>query len=176
MSNDTENNSQEQAAATQLIAGVQQYFIPGNVTVTVAGVVITPTAMTAALQSRVSTINASITAKAALSNAVAAEATTKATTKAIVSAIKQLALIMYANQPEVLTVFGIAPRKVPTPATSAELAERAAKAKATRIARNTMGPKQKAKVKGVVPVPIASAAVTVSGAPSTGATGTGSKQ
>ena len=163
-----QNMKKEEAADTKLTAGVTQYFGPGNVTLTVAGVVMTPAAVEAAIQSRVTSANAVTTAKAAFIKAAADRKALLASTQSVVSAVRQIALIMYANQPDVLTFFGLAPRKAPVPLTLAEKAERAAKGAATRLARGTMGPKAKAKVKGVVPT--ATAASTTSGASAGAAT------
>jgi len=168
-----QTQSQEQAADTKLAAGVTQYFAPASVTITIAGVAMTPAQVTAAIQSRVASINARATAKVALAKAVTDNDALMTSTQPVVSAVKQIALIMYANQPEVLTVFGLAPRKVPAPLTVAEKAERAAKAAATRLARNTMGPKAKAKVKGIVGAAASTTTVTAAGAvvPPVGSTG-----
>jgi len=167
--------STEEAADTKLAAGVQTYFAPANVTITVAGAVVTPAEMAAAIQSRLKATATAMTSHTAMKQAVAARETTMASTQSLVDAIKQVALIMYANQPDVLTVFGIAPRKVPAPLTAAQLAERAVKAAATRKARGTMGPKQKAKVTGTgtgtpVAAPSASPSPTASAAPTPAAT------
>ncbi len=158
------NTAQERAADAKLAAGVTQFFVPGNVTLTVAGVVVTPAQVVAALQNRVSAIDATTTAKAALAKSYADGKTLRTTTQPIVNAVKQIALIMYANAPDTLTVFGLVPRKARAPLTLAEKAERAAKAKATRLARNTMGPKAKAKVKGTVTPAAATASTTAPGA------------
>jgi hypothetical protein len=50
-----------------------------------------------------------------------------------------------------LSKYAIAPDKEPAPLTLEQKTERAAKAKATRAARHTMGPKQKKAIKGEVP-------------------------
>jgi hypothetical protein len=50
-----------------------------------------------------------------------------------------------------LETVGIAPDKVPAPLTAAQKVTRAQKAAATRKARGTLGPKQKAKITGAVP-------------------------
>lgn len=52
-----------------------------------------------------------------------------------------------------LLAFGITPDQEPAPLTVEQKLARAAKAKATRAARHTMGPKQKAAIKGQVPPP-----------------------
>jgi len=160
---------------TKLAAGVTQYFTPASVTVTVAGVTLSSPQIEAAIQSRVTARNATTTAKSALSKAVSDCDATLASTRPIIAAVRQIALIMYANQPAVLTTFGLAPRKVPAPLTLEEKAARAAKAKATRVARNTMGPKAKAKVKGAATAstPVASGAAAGAAVPITpSATGT----
>jgi hypothetical protein len=50
-----------------------------------------------------------------------------------------------------LKQFGIEPEKAPAPATTEQKVERVAKAKATRIARHTLGKKAKSKIKGTPP-------------------------
>ena len=55
----------------------------------------------------------------------------------------------FSRSPDVLAVFGLAPRKTTTP-TVQVLAAAAAKREATRKARNTMGSKQRKAVKGAV--------------------------
>jgi hypothetical protein len=153
------NQTLEVASDTKLATGVQNYFVPGNVSVIVAGVTLTSAQMGAAIQSRVAAMNASKTARAASQKAVNDTKATLESTQSIVDAVRQIALIMYANQPEVLVAFGVAPRKVPLPLTAAEKVERAAKAAATRLARGTKGPKAKLKVTGAAPTaaPVASA-------------------
>jgi len=56
----------------------------------------------------------------------------------------------FGNQPDVLADFGLRPRKAATPLTVEQKAAAAAKRKATREARNTMGPVKKRTVKGTV--------------------------
>jgi hypothetical protein len=159
------NNQTERTQDTKLVTGVQQHFIPGNVSLTVAGVTYTPAQVIATIDSRVTATDSTTTARAALAKLVADAAAIKKQTQPIVNAVKQVALIMYANQPDVLTAFGLAPKKVPVPLTLAQKAERAAKAKATRAARNTMGPKAKAKVKGTATPAATAASGTAAGTP-----------
>lgn len=159
-----DNAADELAKDTKLNAGVTQYFVPGNVSVTIAGVTMAPAQVGATLETRIAATHASTTAKANLSQTVAARKATMVATQPVVDAVTQIALIMYANQPDVLTTFGIVPKKVPVPLTVAQKADRQAKIEATRLARGTMGPKAKAKVKGVV-APAAPAAGAASPAP-----------
>jgi hypothetical protein len=137
-------------AANDLVAGVQHYFTASNTSLTVAGVTLPPAAVIAALQSRVKAADATALAVANLAKAYADEAANEQATRAVVNGVKQLALMMYAHDPEALSLFGLAPRKVPAPPTLEEKEVRVAKAKATRLARGTMGPRAKAKVKGTV--------------------------
>jgi hypothetical protein len=58
---------------------------------------------------------------------------------------------MFAGSIDSLAVFGLKPRKVRAAPKPEDQVAAALKAKATRKARMTMGPKQKAKIKGVVP-------------------------
>jgi hypothetical protein len=55
---------------------------------------------------------------------------------------------MLGKQNPALTAFGIAPDKTPTPLTVEQEVAKVAKGKATRVARHTMGKKQKAKLHG----------------------------
>lgn len=83
----------------------------------------------------------------------------------------------FSKSPDVLADFGLNPKNVRTPLTVEEKTVAAAKRKATRAARHTMGTKQKKGVKGtvtgVVVTPITAAAPVATTGPSTPATSTG---
>jgi hypothetical protein len=83
---------------------------------------------------------------------VGAEKAKIADTKDYVSSLEQLVRSMFTKSVETLADFGLTPRKQVNPKTDAT-ALKIARAKATRVARGTVGPKQKAKIKGVVPAP-----------------------
>ncbi len=68
----------------------------------------------------------------------------------ILRAYAHVVLVAFADATAMLADFGIAPPKARTPMTAEQLAARAAKAKATRIARGTTSKKQKLAVKGDV--------------------------
>jgi hypothetical protein len=59
-------------------------------------------------------------------------------------------ILMFANAPDTLAVFGLKPPKARVPLTTAQRAAKTAKAEATRIARGTASKKQKAAIKGNV--------------------------
>jgi hypothetical protein len=61
-------------------------------------------------------------------------------TRALVNAIKQALRALFANDIATLATFGLAPLKVPAPTPQTKV-DAAAKAKATRAARGTKGPK-----------------------------------
>jgi hypothetical protein len=87
----------------------------------------------------------------------------------LLRAIKQYVLLNWGDSKEAsstLDDFGYTPRKPRTVKPSTKVTA-AAKAKATRTARHTMGPKQKEQIKGEVPAPAASNAAATDTAPAT---------
>lgn len=70
----------------------------------------------------------------------------------LVHSLTQLLKAMLGRFNPNLVYFGIEPDKAPTALTSEQSVEKKKRNKATRKARGTMGPKQKAKIKGTVPV------------------------
>jgi hypothetical protein len=103
------------------------------------------------LKQRITTANAVDQPRATWLAAVQANRDVRAKTASIVSGARQALQVMFAGSLETLAEFGLKPRKLPVALTSDEKAAAALKAKATRKARNTMGPRQKAKIKGTVP-------------------------
>ncbi|HEY8089983.1 MAG TPA: hypothetical protein VIF09_19110, partial [Polyangiaceae bacterium] len=67
---------------------------------------------------------------------------------------KQALKVIFAGQIEALADFGLKAPKPRTPLTNAQKAAAAAKAKATRALRHTMGSKQKAALTGTAPAPV----------------------
>ena len=68
-----------------------------------------------------------------------------ATSGAAAKGIRDTVGLMFSNNPTILDTFKIAPRKPRTPLTAAARLAATEKAKATRLARGTMGKKQKAR-------------------------------
>jgi hypothetical protein len=89
-------------------------------------------------------------AKAVAAAKVAAEAAQTKPLRALMSAFVAYVRVTFGNTPDVLADFGLAPKAQAQVSPEARVIA-AAKRKATRAARHTMGPKQKAGVKGVVP-------------------------
>src|SRR5260370_27679020 len=104
----------------------------------------------AILQTRLAAANAAQSTRATWQSAVKADRDERVKTKTFVSGLRQALQVAFAGSIDALADFGLAPRKqrVVTPEKKAPAA---AKAKATRIARHTVGPKKKLAIKGTVP-------------------------
>ena len=158
MGSNTPNNRLEETAADQhLIDGLNKVastipsFVVGGAPVATKDIVTT-------LQARLATAKAAESARVAWQTAVQADRDERAKTKTLVSVIKQTLLQYFAGQADTLATFGLTPRK-PRAVKPETKVVAAAKAKATRAARHTMGKKQKAEIKGaldssVVTIPV----------------------
>jgi len=148
-----------------LILGLQKQLPSAEFTL-VSTVYTTP-ALVTALQGSITVLTALNAAHAALKVALAAWDAEDAKMGPVVLALRRTLQSMYADAPDTLLVFGLEPRKVPAPRTTAQKAATAAKAKATRIARGTTSKKQKLTVSGnvtgvtITPITAPTAAPTV---------------
>jgi hypothetical protein len=149
MGNTPKNNRIQQTAADQhLIDGFTDAassitsLVIGSATVTTKDIVAT-------LQSRIDARTTVEPARAPWQSAVQADRALEAKTKPFVAAVRASLLASFAGNIDTLAKFGLAPRQKPVTTPEVKVAA-AAKAKATRAARHTMGPKQKASVKGTV--------------------------
>jgi hypothetical protein len=99
------------------------------------------------VKTRVDASRAAVSNRAAWLASIQTEDETRVQTAALVSGLRKCVLVAFADQVDVLADFGLTPRKerVDTPEAKRVATERA---KATRAARHTMGPKQKAAIKG----------------------------
>jgi hypothetical protein len=70
--------------------------------------------------------------------------------RAFMAAYVALVKLAFGNRPDILADFGLSPRKAPAPLTAEQKAAAVAKRAATRAARGTKGPRQKAAIKGNV--------------------------
>jgi hypothetical protein len=163
--------------AEKLIAGTNKHL--ANVTqVMLAGGSFTPTQVTAKLQALVNLRNDVDAAKASTKAKLATEKTDMAPLRIFMDAFVTFVKAAYSTSPDVLADFGLHP-KARTPQTVEAKAAAAAKSKATRAARHTMGTKQKKSVKGAVigitvtPVTAPQPIATEPNSPKTPATSTG---
>ena len=149
MANKVKNGNKIANLAGQLTAGIPK--LPPSVTsITLNGETFTPAQLSSELGTLV-TLQADVdTAQAALDAKKAVLAARVAALRALASAFVQFLRAAFGNQPDVLALFGLAPRKAATPLTTEEKAAAAAKRASTRAARGTKGPKAKARIKGTV--------------------------
>jgi hypothetical protein len=133
-----------QATDTKFIAAFTKYFAAKKIKVTIDGKVYPPDQVISTIQGRVTAETNVETTRGQYAQAVAAAKAEVASTKAFYAAAKQIVLVTYASQPAVLAEFGLAARKVGTPSVATKQAA-IVQAKATRVARHTMGPRQRSR-------------------------------
>jgi hypothetical protein len=161
------------ARAQQLSAGAARH-LANKTQVEFAGGPFAPAQITTKLQSIV-TLRSDVDAARATARAkVAAERADMPALRAFTGALVAYVKATFGGSPEVLADFGIVP-KAPAPRTAVAKAAAAAKGKATRLARGTLGSKQKKAVKGdvvgitVTPVTAAGPVVKAPSSPAAGA-------
>ncbi len=142
------NRTDEITADQRLIDGLNKnastitFMVIGGATETTKDIVAT-------LQSRIDSAKAASSTRATWLTAVEADQALRDKTKTYVSGLRQALLVAFAGQTDTLADFGLTARKQRVVTPEAKVAA-AAKAKATRAARHTMGKKQKAAIKGTV--------------------------
>jgi hypothetical protein len=126
------------------------------------------------LQSRVASRATVPPAKASYQAVVQANHDELTKSQPLVSGARQAIALMFAGQVQVLADYGLKTRKVAAPRTPEQKAASVAKGKATRAARHTMGPVQKAQITGATPqgtaAPVAAPSPAAAAAPAAGAT------
>jgi hypothetical protein len=152
------NRTTTQAKDQQLIQGINA-DLKSMSTLYLGGTTYTPKSLVALIQSRIDQANEVATAKAAWQSAGKTYTSLSTTVNVVEHDLKQLVISTYGAQSPKLADFGYTPRKKVV-RTTEDKTEAVAKAKATRVARGTVGPKKKLTIKGTVPAP----------APATGAT------
>jgi hypothetical protein len=164
-----QNKSSRQDAIRKVLAGWNQYF--GNLAqVTLARTSFTQASLQQFLQADIAASDASDKGRAAWENLVQDEKRTRAATDPVLRAIRALVTSQYGDSKDaeinVLAAFGFKPR-APRKPSSAVLARAAKLADATRTARGTKGKRQKADIKGTLPVTPAQAETNGQSAPAT---------
>jgi hypothetical protein len=156
-----------------LIAGTQKH--PPTGPLTIGGATFTATALVQLLQSLADALAAADAAKASWQDALKNVTGVRGKVGPVVQAYRTWLVATYGSAPSTLADYGVTPRKAPTPLTAEQKVARAAKAAATRKARNTMGSKKKKSVKGTVPTaaPVTSTPASPPVAPSPVATAPG---
>ena len=166
--NTPKNNRIDETAADQhLIDGFTRHAATIT-TMAIGGASLPTKDIIATLQSRIDSTKTVLSTRATWQTAVQADRAVRDKTKTTVSGVKQGLLVALAGHLDTLADFGLTARQKHVATPEQKLAA-AAKAKATRAARHTMGSKQKAGVKGTVtptaPATAAPAAPTPSPTP-----------
>jgi hypothetical protein len=155
-SNTPKKSRSSEAAALQRLSnglGIHSQTLPHAV---IGGVTMATADLQSRLQVRIEQGKAVEVARAAWQNAVKTDRQARTQAKTFVSSLKQTVLAAFVGQIDALADFGLSPRKAVVVSPDTKVAA-ALKAKATRAARHTMGPKQKASIKGAVVVTPATA-------------------
>jgi hypothetical protein len=148
------NRPSVQARDKQLIAGIGKRLQTVQ-SLAIAGKTLTPADLEKLFQQQIDAADAVDAAVAKLRDATQAFRGLSKALIPILGGFRSQIRNLFGDQAEALSDFGIAPVKTRAPLTVAQKAAASAKAKATRAARHTMGSKQKASIKGVVPTPAA---------------------
>ncbi|MGH7269037.1 MAG: hypothetical protein ACREJ3_01290 [Polyangiaceae bacterium] len=165
------------ALAKQFIAGTEKHLTNGT-QVPLVGGSFTPAQITSKLQALVTLRGDVDAAKATTKAKVATETANMPALRTFMSAFESFVKAAYGTSPDVLADFGIHPKPRVQLTVEAKVVA-AAKRKATRAARHTMGAKQKMGVKGAVtgvlvtPITAATPTVVAPSSPMAPATSTG---
>jgi hypothetical protein len=176
----TRNKAILQQRVRSLIAGTQKEHPTGQLTF--GGNTYESSALVQLLQNLDGAIAASDAAKAKWNDALKVMQDENAKMQPVIRAYQSYLVSLLGNAPSALAEYGLAPRKVHTPLTVEQKAAAAAKRKATRKARNTMGSVQKKAVTGdvasvvITPVTVTKSTVATPAAatPAQGSSPTGS--
>ncbi|MDP9036381.1 MAG: hypothetical protein M3O50_16390 [Myxococcota bacterium] len=144
----TTNRTKSRAHDAQVIGGIEKHLQTVS-SLPLRGSTYTPADLMKLVQSRIdSTAEATATKAIWHSKVVADEALTKKLSP-VLRALREYLINVYGERSPVLADFGFTPPKRAT-RTPEQKAAAAAKAKATRQARHTMGAKQKKGIRGAV--------------------------
>jgi hypothetical protein len=155
--------------AASLAAGAQKHF-PAGSSLSVGGAMLTLIQIESTLNGFSSLRTDVDTARAALQAKVALETAQATAMRAFMGAFVRIVRGSFGNQPDVLADFGLKPIAAKTPLTVEQKAAAAAKRKATRAARGTVGSKAKAAIKGNVTGVVVTPVTTEPPAAATGTT------
>jgi len=145
----TVNSNTTQAHDAQVIVGIQKHLLTVP-SLPIAGSTYTPADLVKLVQSRIDSAGVVAAAGANRHATVVAHDALGTKLTPILRGLRQYVLNVFGETSPVLADFGFTAPKTAT-RTPEEKAAAAAKAKATRAARHTMGTKQKKSVKGTVP-------------------------
>jgi hypothetical protein len=162
------NKKNQVSRVQQLVAGTNKHFPNGSDPLSFGGVTRTVAALTQLLQSYLDTRSAVVASQATTKAKLAGE---RAQSPPLLAAIDEYVAFLrarFGDAPDALADFGLAPPKARVPPTAEQQAIAAAKRKATREARHTLGKNQKKGTKGAI-----TAALVVTPAPGSPPTAVG---
>ncbi len=136
------------AELQSLESGVQQYM--ANETITLASQTYTGAELLARIEVSVDSATSVQEARAALNDAIAKDRVVRKNEGLFLQGLRRIVAVRYSTSTETLQAFAIRPKKQRRPSTTEELLTAAAKLRATRTERKTMGKRQKAAIKGDV--------------------------
>jgi hypothetical protein len=147
MSGNTRNKNDNAASYQKTINGLQQYL--ANKTLNLNGKPMTTKAVVGMLQQQLADIQASASTHAAWLLATAKEHADKAALVQVLAALRHYVAALFGINSAAYLALGFPPSKAPVKSPTAKVVS-AAKARATRKARNTMGSKQRLQVTGAM--------------------------
>jgi hypothetical protein len=133
----------------KMIAGMEKHL--ADISLPLSGRMRGTAEVVAALKKRIDAAAASEAAHAAWLAKVAEERAALDETKELLANLQRVVIAMFGSMIETLADFGIAPRKKRAPLSPEAMVLSAERARATRAARHTMGPKQRLAIKADVP-------------------------
>jgi hypothetical protein len=149
MSSNTKPSRAKALAGVQaLIAGTQKHFPTGQLTV--GNVAYAPASLIALFTSLIAAMAKQSAAKVSAEDAQTELRAVQSLVDPVIQGYKELLVAMFGQASQTLADFGLGPRKKPAPLTVEQKAAKKARAKATREARGTKGPKAKLAIKGTV--------------------------
>lgn len=161
------------ARITAVVAGIQKHFL-SQASLQLGNTSFSPAALIALLQADINLSNKATASRAQLTTDVEAAKQSHQTVDPLLRFINALVISQFGDtesSASTLADFGMSPRKVPVKSAAVK-AEAVVKLRATREARGTTGPKQRSRIKGVVPAnPPSTGGATVA-APATPAAST----
>jgi hypothetical protein len=157
MSGNSNSKSAEADLATNLVAGIQKHFsaVPQ---LTFGEGTFTPAQVQAQLSALATLRSDVVAARTAMEAKLEGERAKAPALRVFLAAFVSFVRATFGSSTNTLADFGLKPRKARKPLTAEQLAAKAAKAKATRKARGTIGKKKilavKGDVTGVVVTPV----------------------
>jgi hypothetical protein len=143
------NRPSVQARDKQFITGINKRLTTVQ-SLAIAGTTYTPAQLIQLFQSQIDSADAVAIAKAKYQDAVKAYRDQAKQLVSVTSGFQSQIRNLYGNASEPLSDFGMSPRKVAKPKLATKVVA-VDKAKATRKARGTLGPKKRKSIKGTVP-------------------------